>query len=50
MREQTDMSSFKYVELTFTSDQMDDDSQRIDVLWLNPVPVESLDAYDMPVF
>ena len=45
-----DMAGFKYVELTFRSDQMDDDCQRIDVLWLNPVAMETFDACDMSVF
>ena len=28
---------------------MDDDCQRIDVLWLNPIAMETFDACDMPV-
>ena len=45
-----EMESFKYTELTLTSDKVDDDSQRVDVFLLNPVSVESLDACNMPVF
>ena len=44
------MTSFKYAELTFTSDQMDDDSQRINVLWLNPVTMKTFETYGMSVF
>ena len=44
------MAGFKYDELTLTSDQMDDSSQRIDVLWLNPVAMETFDSCDMSVF
>ena len=44
------MASFEYAELTLAGDKVDDDSQRVDVFWLNPVSVESFDAYNMPVF
>ena len=44
------MEAFKYNELTFASDQMDDDSQRINVLWLNPVAMETFKTCDMSVF
>ena len=49
MQQKMDMTSFKYAELTFTSDQMDDDSQRINVLWLNPVAMKTFETYDMPL-
>ena len=44
------MTGFKYAELTFTSDQMDDDSQRINVLWLNLVATETFETCDLLVF
>ena len=44
------MEIFEYIELNLASDKVDDDSQRVDVLWLNPVAMESLDAYNMSVF
>ena len=44
------MARFKYTELNFASDQMDDDIQRVDVLWINLVLVKSLDACNMSVF
>ena len=45
-----DMTGFKYTEFTFTNDQMDEDSQRINVLWLNPVEMKTFETYDMPIF
>ena len=44
------MAVFEYTELTFASDKVDENSQRVDVFWLNLVSVESLDAYNMPIF
>ena len=44
------MAGFEYIELTFASDNVDDDSQRVDLFWLNPILVESLDAWNMPIF
>ena len=43
------MTGFKYVEFTFTSDQMDDEIQRINVLWLNPIVMKTFEICDMPV-
>ena len=44
------MASFEYTKLTLASDKVDDDIQRVDVIWLNPVAMESLDACNMSVF
>ena len=44
------MESFEYTELTLTSDKVDYHTQRVDVFFLNPVSVESIDSYNMSVF
>ena len=44
------MAGFEYTKLTLTSDKVYDENQRVDVYWLNPVLVESLDACNMSVF
>ena len=45
-----EMEIFEYTELTFASDKVDDDGQRIKIFRINIVLMETFHAYNMPLF
>ena len=44
------MASFKHNELTFASDEVNDNGKRIKVFWLNPFYVKPFCTHNMLIF